>query len=190
MFPNFRLLYSTKYLGVLWLYLFEFNFFLRCVGCPVLGQSKYTMETNFQCQMTKLQSTKATVRSLKVFFSKMAANSYTFKFAMYELLYFISLKNFEFWACMQNFSQGCGGPLIFIVANNLNSDWILSQFMVYDFILYTYWSQKYIPNFNRIKNLWLKLCFNFVLVFIWGRGGGNLLFWEEIYSFDYSVWIV
>lgn len=70
LFPNFPLLYSTKYLGVLWLYLFEFIFFLRCVGCPVLGQSKYTMETNFQCQMTKLQSTKATVRSLKVFFSQ------------------------------------------------------------------------------------------------------------------------
>lgn len=120
----------------------------------------------------------------------MAANSYSFKFVMYELLYFISLKNFEFWACMQNFSQGCGGPLIVIVANDLNSDWILSQFLVYDLILYTYWSQKYLPNFNRIKNLWFKFCFNFVLVFIWGRGGGAILNTHVSYYYPLSSHLI
>lgn len=137
-------------------------------GLPRPGTIKIHNGNEFSMSNDKVTKYKGYCKKSKVFFSKMAANSYSFKFVMYELLYFISLKNFEFWACMQNFSQGCGGPLIFIVANNLNSDWILSQFMVYDFILYTYWSQKYLPNFNRIKNVWFKFCFSFYL----GEGRG------------------
>lgn len=50
---------KTKYLGVLWriFEFFEFNLFLRCVGCLILGQSTFTREMIFlmsnECQSHK-----------------------------------------------------------------------------------------------------------------------------------------
>lgn len=56
---NFPLFYATKYLGFLWWNLPELNLFLRSVGCPNLGQSKYTKNSDFnfndRYQATKLQ---------------------------------------------------------------------------------------------------------------------------------------
>lgn len=52
---NFPLFYATKYLGFLWWNLSELNLFLRSVGCPNLGQSKYTKKTQTLTSMTDIK---------------------------------------------------------------------------------------------------------------------------------------
>lgn len=52
---NSLLLYATKYLGSCDKILLNLTYFLD--GCPILGRSKYTTETNFYCQMTTSSQT-------------------------------------------------------------------------------------------------------------------------------------
>lgn len=74
---NSLLLYATKYLGSFDKILLNLTYFLD--GCPILGRSKYTTETNFYCQMTTSSQTSQPQRKSVGFSPKMATRDITFE---------------------------------------------------------------------------------------------------------------